>query len=206
MGSESRSNEVLRINISRLPNPATATPMPAALPPRPARSLAERILRVNHAGENGAVHIYTGQLLVARWTAPAMVDELKTFKGHEERHRALFQAELQRRGVRRCRSFALCGLGGFVLGLTTGLLGPSAIAATTVAVERVVLGHLQHQLLELRGQDAEAVAAIDAIVEEEQAHHDASAAHAPASGFWHRVLSPVVAGSTEAVIWMGMRL
>jgi Ubiquinone biosynthesis protein COQ7 len=72
--------------------------------------MAGRILKVNHAGENGAVHIYAGQLFFARFTAPAMVAELLEFKSHEEKHRALFWAELQRRGRPRCRSYGLCAV------------------------------------------------------------------------------------------------
>lgn len=173
---------------------------------RPTLSYAEQVLKVNHAGENGAVHIYAGQLLVGRLTAPALMHELQTFKQDEERHRAIFAEELRHRGVRRCRSYRLCGLGGFVLGVTTGLLGKAAIAATTVAVERVVLRHLEHQLKELQGKDEAAAAAINAIVKEEQAHHDHSAAHAGQKSIWSAVLSPVVAASTQAVIWLGMRL
>ena len=51
----------------------------------------------------------------ARWRAPDMVDELSGFLAHERRHRDLFGAELARRGRRRCRSWHLCGLGGFAL-------------------------------------------------------------------------------------------
>jgi 3-demethoxyubiquinol 3-hydroxylase len=165
-----------------------------------------RILKVNHAGENGAIHIYAGQIITAQLTAPALVEELREFKAHEERHRSIFAAELQRRGIRRCRSYWLCGAGGFLLGLITGLFGRSAIAATTVAVERVVLGHLQHQLRTLAGHDEAAVTAIGQIVDEEQTHHDQSAAHLTAGHFWLRLLTPVVVASTESVIWLGMRL
>jgi ubiquinone biosynthesis monooxygenase Coq7 len=152
------------------------------------------------------VNIYAGQLFVARLTAPTMVSELQEFKSHEERHRATFSAELVRRGRPRCRSYLLCGLGGLVLGLVTGLLGRRAIAATTVAVERVVLRHLTHQLAVLGNSDASASAAIASILEDEQQHHDRSAVHRQAGGFWPAVLTPVVAASTEAVIWTGMRL
>jgi|AraplaMF_Col_mMF_1032025.scaffolds.fasta_scaffold07167_3 ubiquinone biosynthesis monooxygenase Coq7 len=169
-------------------------------------ALGARILKVNHAGENGAIGIYRGQILVARLTAPSMVAELKEFKTHEERHRAIFLAELQRRGVRRCRSYRLCGAGGLLLGLITGLFGRHAIAATTVAVERVVLSHLKEQLAVLAGQDDAAIAAIRQIVDEEQHHHDQSASHLAPGQFWPRVLSPLVAASTESVIWLGMRL
>ncbi len=168
--------------------------------------LGSRIIKVNHAGEHGAIQIYTGQILVARFTAPQLVAELQEFRSHEMRHREIFGAELARRGVRRCRSYWLCGIGGWVLGLVTGLLGASAISATTVAVEQVVLRHLEHQLEQLRGSDPAAVAAIAAIVEDEQQHHDRSAAQARAGAFWPRVLTPVVAASTEAVIWVGMRV
>ena len=167
--------------------------------------LGARILKVNHAGENGAVHIYLAQAVVARLTAPALVPELREFRSHEERHRAIFWAELQRRGRPRCRSFALCALGGFMLGLVTGLLGRAAIAATTVAVERVVLRHLQVQIAELRGSDLAAVRAIEAIVADEQQHHDELAAKA-GNGIWVRLLEPIVAASTETVIWLGMKL
>lgn len=165
-----------------------------------------RILKVDHAGEQGAVNIYRAQILAARFTAPALVPQLREFKSHEERHRAVFATELQRRGVRRCRSYWLCGIGGWVLGLVTGLLGRHAIATTTVAVERVVLRHLEAQLRELAGQDEAAVAAIAQIVDEERQHHDQSAAHLEPGRFWSRLLSPVVAASTESVIWLGMRL
>lgn len=43
---------------------------------KPHTDLAARILKVNHAGENGAIHIYTGQLFFARFTAPHMLTEL----------------------------------------------------------------------------------------------------------------------------------
>jgi len=92
-----------------------------------------------------------------------------------------------------------------LLGLITGLFGTGAIAATTVAVERVVLRHLEEQLAVLHGTDPPAVAAISAIVSEEREHHDRSASIAQAGTFWPKVLTPVVSAATEFVIWLGMR-
>lgn len=169
----------------------------------PYDELAARILKVNHAGENGAVNIYAGQKFLARITAPGIVAQLTEFKSHEERHRAIFWAELQRRNRPRCRSFWLCGIGGYILGLVTAAFGRKAIAATTVAVERVVLRHLEQQL---KGDEDEAATkAIESIVAEERQHHDQSAAHMTADWFWSKILSAVVSASTEAVIWVGMR-
>lgn len=168
--------------------------------------LGNRIIKVNHAGEHGAVGIYSGQLVFARLTAPALVSVLAEFRAHEMRHRATFGGELQRRSNPRCRSYWLCGAGGYLLGLITGLLGPGAIAATTVAVEAVVLRHLNRQLLQLEEIDAAAVHAISSIVAEEQQHHDTTLGPARAGKFWPRVIKPIVSASTEAVIWLGMRL
>ena len=167
-------------------------------------SLGNCILRVNHAGENGAVNIYRGQIAVSRWLWRDRVAELREFQAHEERHRSIFDAELARRAHRRCRSFHLCGLGGLALGVITGLCGRQAIAATTYAVEHVVLRHLEQQIEVLGSTDPAACATVQAIIDDERAHHDA-AADSLSSNFWRRLLVPIVAVSTEFVIWTGMR-
>jgi ubiquinone biosynthesis monooxygenase Coq7 len=169
-------------------------------------TLAGRILKVNHAGEHGAICIYTGQILLARLTAPQLVAELREFLSYERRHRATFLSELKRRDLPRCRSYWFCGAGGLALGILTGLCGRRAIAATTVAVERVVLRHLAQQLIALRGRDQAAMAAISSIVEDEQKHHDHSELHLASGKLWPRVVTPLVAAVTEAVIWLGMHL
>jgi ubiquinone biosynthesis monooxygenase Coq7 len=169
-------------------------------------TLGGRVMKVNHAGEHGAVNIYAGQIVIARWTAPDLVSELSEFRTHEMRHRAIFAAELRRRGLRRCRSYVLCGIGGYVLGIVTGLLGRQAIAATTAAVETVVLRHLDQQLASLQSNDVAAAAAVQAIITEEREHHDRAAAQVKRRGIISAIVTPVVAFSTEAVIWLGMHL
>jgi ubiquinone biosynthesis monooxygenase Coq7 len=164
------------------------------------------MLKVDHAGEHGAVNIYRGQRLVCRLTARDLLPELREFQSHEERHRLIFAAELKRRGIRRCRSYALCGLGGYVLGVVTALCGRSAIAATTCTVERVVLTHLREQLAFLKAADTAAYGAVSSIFDDEQSHHDRAAISIRQGAFWPRVIEPVVRLSTETVIWLGMRL
>jgi 3-demethoxyubiquinol 3-hydroxylase len=180
--------------------------MTAAAELAPSNHRGARYLKVDHAGEHGAVHIYLGQIVVARWRCPAIVPDLERFKAHEQRHRAIFWAELQARGGRRCRSYHLCAFGGFVLGIVTGIFGPNSIAATTVAVERVVLGHLRAQIAELEMIDPLATAAISAIVRDEQSHHDEGLRLIGVVSRWTRLLMPIVGASTNAVIWLGMHL
>nr|WP_294848918.1 demethoxyubiquinone hydroxylase family protein [uncultured Sphingomonas sp.] len=169
-------------------------------------SLGDRFMKVDHAGEHGAICVYTAQLLLARWRAPNMVEELMHFRTHERGHRALFASQLETRGLRRCRSYHFCAIGGYALGLITGLLGRGAIAATTIAIERVVLRHLNEQISALGPNDQSAVDTINCIIADEQEHHDQSASHLPANSWWSYTIGPVVSASTEVVIWLGMRL
>lgn len=179
-----------------------AAPISARL--KEGEPLANRILRVDHGGEHGAVNIYKAQALICAWRAPDLVDELRTFRAHEERHRELFAAELRERGIRQGFGFRLCALGGYILGLATGLMGRSAVAATTFAVESVVLRHLSEQMDYLRGEDSRAYAIVESIIAEEQMHHDLALAGARRGKFWPLVVTPVVAAATECVIWIGM--
>jgi ubiquinone biosynthesis monooxygenase Coq7 len=169
-------------------------------------ALGDRVMKVDHAGEQGAVCIYRGQRWIASLFAPSLVPELAETQAHEERHRAIFAAELSRRGVGRCRSYVLCAAGGTVLGIVTALFGRRAIAATTVAVERVVLRHLEEQRASLRAIDPAAVTAIDSIAREEAAHHDDALRALGQPTRLLRLLMSSVSMSTEAVIWLGMRL
>ena len=86
------------------------------------------------------------------------------------------------------------------------MLGGQAIAATTYAVESVVLQHLKQQMGALEASDREAHDAIADIVEEEQTHHDHGQALIETGKFWPKVITPVVRISTETVIRLGMRL
>jgi 3-demethoxyubiquinol 3-hydroxylase len=169
-------------------------------------SLPGRLIKVNHAGEHGAVNIYRAQSLVCRLTAPELVAQLREFQRHEEGHEERFRAYLGRAGVRRCRSYHFCGLGGYVLGFLTALFGRSAVAATTVAVERVVLRHLEIQLRELEGLDPDAHAAVASIIDEEREHHDSANLESLQGRVWPRLLMPLVSGATEFVIWLGLKL
>lgn len=168
--------------------------------------LGDRVMKVDHAGEHGAVCVYRAQRRFARWRAPEMVPELDEFLAHERSHRAQFEAELRRRNKPRCRSYALCAVGGFFLGTVTGLAGRQAIAATTVAIERVVLRHMHEQLQALDGVDQRAADTLRRIIVEEQEHHDRSATQIGRKGPLPKLIDPLVTWATEAVIWLGMRI
>ncbi|HEX7026574.1 MAG TPA: demethoxyubiquinone hydroxylase family protein [Gammaproteobacteria bacterium] len=165
-----------------------------------------RIVKVNHAGEFGAINIYRAQILVAGLISPRIVPILKDFLAHEKKHLEIFRAVLAKRGVRRCRSYWLCGVGGYALGFITALLGKSGIMACTAAVETVVTGHLIKQMEALRRDgDIEALRAVEAIVAEEAEHREVGVAEGQNS-ILYKPLGLVVSAATSFVIWLGMKL
>src|ERR1700733_7014282 len=98
------------------------------------RSVAH-VLRVNHAGERGAICIYRGQIAVSRLFYPGCVDALTEMLGHERTHFNTFDEILLTRGIRSCRALAFWAVGGWVLGIVTALFGPKAIWVCTAAIE-----------------------------------------------------------------------
>lgn len=173
---------------------------------RPANTPAEKMIKVDHVGENGAVNIYRAQTIVAKLRAPHLHDELMHFLEHEKAHRVIFANYLKSNSIRRCISYHLSGLGGFSLGFITRLIGPKAIFATTYAVENVVLSHLEHQMEYLKDIDIEAHNCVKSIVIDEREHHDTAESQlADTSGWLEQALISVVKFCTENVIRFGMR-
>ena len=168
--------------------------------------LGDRILQVDHAGEQGAICVYRAQWLVAGLTAPSMRARLADYLVHEKRHRSMFGAALMQRGLKRAGSYAICSAGGYALGVVTGLLGRRSIAATTIAIERVVVRHLVAQRAELATIDPALAELIASIVEDEAMQHDRSLDAMDLDRGWLRAVGGLASKATEAVIWLGMKL
>jgi ubiquinone biosynthesis monooxygenase Coq7 len=111
---------------------------------------AKKILKVNHAGEFGAINIYRSQILVSKFFRRSYVPLLESFMSDEKRHLDIFWSEIQRRDGVKCKSYWLCGLGGWVMGFISALFGKTGIMACTLAVESVVANHLKNQLIYLK--------------------------------------------------------
>jgi 3-demethoxyubiquinol 3-hydroxylase len=153
--------------------------------PRPGKRAADRaaMLRVDQAGEYGAVRIYAGQLAVLGDRHP-MSREIGRMATQEERHRAHFDAMVARRGVRPTLLQPLWHVAGFALGAGTALLGPEAAMACTAAIETEIDAHYGRQLESLGSDDPELSTAIADFQAEEVEHREtaikAGAEKAPA--------------------------
>jgi ubiquinone biosynthesis monooxygenase Coq7 len=117
-----------------------------------------------------------------------------------------FRQYLAKHQVPRCKSYFVCGLGGYVLGFVTALMGKPGIMACTAAVETVVTAHLVHQMTHLRAEgDLEALQSVESIVADELEHREAGVIGGQGS-FLYRPVSAIVSAATSFVIWLGMKL
>jgi ubiquinone biosynthesis monooxygenase Coq7 len=161
-----------------------------------------RILKVNHAGEYGAIRIYRGQIWVARRLYPDVVAFLDETLRHEINHCAMFRNAMPQRRARPCRATVLWGNGGLILGFLTALMGREGIWICTAAVEGAVHKHLDDQLFFLRDKDTELHSLIDAIQAEELHHLTYAEERITSRSLWARLLSGFISTATDAVIWL----
>lgn len=132
------------------------------------------MLRVDHAGELGAVRIYQGQLAVlgTRTRTARSAAIVKEMAQAEVRHKARFDRLLNETGTRPTLLEPLWSAAGFALGAATALLGEKAAMAATVAVEDVIEDHYRNQIKELSASDPELASELAEFRAEELAHRD----------------------------------
>jgi ubiquinone biosynthesis monooxygenase Coq7 len=148
------------------------------VPPRPgqgaaARRLAE-ILRVDHAGELGAVHIYRGQRAVLN-AAPhrdRIAYQLQEMEAQEAEHLSAFDRLLNERRVRPTLLAPLWRSAGFAVGAGTALMGEKAAHACTEAIETVIEEHYAGQIEELKDRDPALAERLARFRDDELAHRD----------------------------------
>src|ERR1700722_11758176 len=88
----------------------------------------EAMIRVDHAGEYGAVRIYEGQLAVLsrRKGAEQSADMIRHMAAQEQHHLKTFDAMVNDRRVRPTALEPVWRVAGFALGAATALMGEKA--------------------------------------------------------------------------------
>ncbi len=157
--------------------------------PTPRERLA-RMIRVDHAGEYGAVRIYEGQLAVLGRGRQG--DTLRHMLAQEEVHRETFAKLVADRRVRPTALLPLWHVAGYALGAATALIGERGAMACTVAVEEAIDEHYAQQAASLEDDEAGLRSTIEKFREEELEHRDIGLANeaelAPAYALMSRVI------------------
>ena len=111
----------------------------------------EEFIRVDHAGERGAVKIYEGQLLALNTLVKneSLKKTIEEMKIHEKEHCEFFEKEIQKRNIEPTKFLPLWDLLGVGLGFGSTLLGKKAAMLCTASVEEVIDEHYQSQINQL---------------------------------------------------------
>ena len=119
------------------------------------KKILEGIIRVDHAGERGAMKIYEGQLLALN---TFLKDEdlkktIEKMKNQEKEHLDFFNKEIKKRKIKPTKLLPLWDLMGVGLGFGTAILGKKAAMLCTASVEEVIDNHYQKQINQLNSDE-----------------------------------------------------
>ena len=150
------------------------------------RKKIEEIIRVDQAGELGAINIYKGQIAVLK--RKKISKELNEMLKVENKHYKRFSELLLEYKVRPTFLSPLWKMGAFGLGVFTASLGPKATMACTEAVEEVIVKHYLKQSDFLKDKDKKLYNITKQFAKEEQEHMNMSKAHDTGQDKAHKVL------------------
>ena len=132
----------------------------------------QEFIRVDHAGERGAIKIYEGQLLALNTFIKN--DELKKrieeMKEHEKEHADYFENEIKKRGINPTKFLPLWDLLAVGLGFGSTILGKKAAMLCTASVEEVIDKHYQNQIKQIESDEKELKKKIIKFREDELHH------------------------------------
>ena len=180
---------------------------PTQLPGDPSKEqLLEQLIRVDHAGEYGAVRIYEGQLAVLKKKSCAPI--ISHILEQEMVHKETFDNLISKHRVRPSALIPLWHLAGFALGATTAMMGEKAAMACTVGVEDAIDEHYQSQIEELEQYKDESELRDICIKfrEEELKHRDTGIEHGAEQALGYEVLTSAVKAGSRLAIWLSKRI
>ena len=134
----------------------------------------EEFIRVDHAGERGAIKIYEGQLLALNTVCKdeKLKETIKTMKLHEKEHLDFFEEEIKKRNINPTKFLPLWDLLGIGLGFGSTLLGKKAAMLCTASVEEVIDEHYQNQIDQINNDEKKLKEKIIKFREDELNHKD----------------------------------
>ena len=162
----------------------------------------EEFIRVDHAGERGAIKIYEGQLLALNTLIhdEELKKTIKNMKEHEEVHCNFFENEIKKRNINPTKLLPLWDLLGLSLGFGSTILGKKAAMLCTASVEEVIDEHYKNQINQLENDEKHLKEKITKFRRDELDHKDiAYEEGATKKGFYSIMDKIIKTGSKFAI-------
>ena len=163
----------------------------------------EEFIRVDHAGERGAIKIYEGQLLALNTIIKneKLKKKIEQMQIHELEHCNYFENEIRKRNIEPTKFLPLWDLLGVGIGFGSTLMGQKAAMLCTASVEEVIDEHYQNQINQLKNDEKELKSKIIKFREDELHHKDiAYKEGATKKGFYSIMDKAIKAGSKIAIV------
>ena len=166
------------------------------------KNKVEEFIRVDHAGERGAVKIYEGQLLALNTIVKNedLKKKIEEMKVHEVKHCQFFENEIKNRNIKPTKFLPLWDLLGVGLGFGSTLLGKKAAMLCTASVEEVIDKHYLDQINQLGSDEKELKKKITKFRDDELDHKNiAYEEGATKKGFYSIMDKIIKTGSKIAI-------
>ena len=168
----------------------------------------EEFIRVDHAGERGAVKIYEGQLLALNTLVKDenLKKTIEDMKVHEIEHCQFFEKEIKKRNIKPTKLLPLWDLLGVGLGFGSTLLGKKAAMLCTASVEEVIDKHYLDQINQLGPEEKELKRKITKFREDELHHKDIAYDNGATKKGLFGVLDKVIKTSSRIAITISEKI
>ena len=134
----------------------------------------EEFIRVDHAGERGAIKIYEGQLLALNTIIKdeALKKKIEDMKKHGDEHCSFFENEIKKRNISPTKFLPLWDILGLGLGFGSTILGKKAAMLCTASVEEVIDEHYLNQINQIKDDEKKLREKIKKFRQDEIDHKD----------------------------------
>ena len=166
------------------------------------KNKVEEFIRVDHAGERGAIKIYEGQLLALNTIIKndKLNKKIEEMQVHEKEHCDYFEKEIKKRNIKPTKFLPLWDLLGVGLGFGSAIIGKKATMLCTASVEEVIDQHYQNQINQLKNDEKELKKKIVKFRNDELQHKDiAYEEGATKKGFYSIMDKIIKTGSKIAI-------
>jgi len=166
------------------------------------KKIIEEIIRVDHAGERGAIKIYEGQLLALNTIKQdeklkVIIEEMKE---SEKEHLEYFEKEIQKRKMKPTYLLPLWDILGISIGFGTALLGKKAAMLCTASVEEVIEDHYQNQLKKIGDDEKNLKTKIEKFKKDEVNHKNTAYETGAAKTGIYSVMDKVIKTGSKIAI------
>ena len=162
----------------------------------------EEFIRVDHAGERGAVKIYEGQLLALNTLIKneSLKKTIEEMKIHEKQHCDFFENEIKKRNISPTKFLPLWDLLGLGLGFGSTLLGKRAAMLCTASVEEVIDKHYLNQINQLGPNEKDLKKKIIKFRKDELHHKDIAYEEGATKKGFYSILDKIIKTGSKVAI------